>query len=122
MGWINWRGDELTNLIINGAVRSVNKTCLVVLAAAKSEVALDEGTLMHSGTVVMAANNVPAGAVSFGGGPGTGFPIVPYAIKWHEKQANFQHGRKWKYLIDPFNRLANITLTNALMQEMEGIL
>jgi hypothetical protein len=118
MAWENWRGDELMRLLNDGAVKAVSKTGEVILAAGKTEVAHDEGTLESTGIVVMAANNIPACVVTFGGGPGTGFPIVPYAIKWHEKQANFQRGRKWKYLRDPVNRLAESTLQAALLHEM----
>jgi hypothetical protein len=118
MAWKNWRGNELMRLLNNGAVRAVNKTGEVILAAAKTEVAHDEGTLENTGIVVMASNNIPACVVTFGGGPGTGFPVVPYAIRWHEKQANFQRGRKWKYLRDPLNRLVESTLQAALLHEM----
>lgn len=122
MPWQNWRGNELINLIGNAAVNAVKKTGEIVIEAGKREVPLDEGILQHTGIVVMAANNLPACCATFGGGPGTGFPVIPYAIRWHEEQANFQHGRKRFYLRDPFNRLAERTLQNALLQEMGSFL
>lgn len=122
MSWENWRGDELMRLLNTAAVNAIYKTGEVIVAAARTEVAHDEGTLENTGIVVMAANNFPAGVVTFGGGPGTGFPVVPYAIRWHETQANFQRGRKWHYLRDPLNRLVERTLTAALMQEMRSFL
>jgi len=42
--------------------------------------------------------------LSAGGGNGTGFQKVPYAIKWHEEEANFQKGRKNNYVRDPVKR------------------
>ena len=122
MGWNNWRGSELERLIKQAAIRAVNKTGEVVLEASRREVPLDEGILQHTGIVIMASGNIPACVVCYGGGSGTGFPIIPYAIRWHEEQANFQHGRKRFYLRDPFNRLAKTTLQKALKEEIGGIL
>ena len=122
MAWENWRGPELINGINNVAVEAVKKTGYVIIEAGKSEIPLDEGTLRDTGVVIMAADNLPACVCTFGGGPGTGFPIVPYAIRWHETRANFQHGRKWKYLRDPVNRLGAATLEAALVMGMRGFL
>ena len=122
MGWKNWRGAELIAKMSQGLRKAVADTCYIVLEAAKQQVPHDEGTLMRSGMVVMAPNSEPAGVICFGGGPGTGHPIVPYAIRWHENSANFQKGRKRFYLKDPYNQLAALTLKKALMFEMGEIL
>ena len=42
MAWENWRGNELMQLLNNGAVRAVNKTGEVILAAGKTEVELPD--------------------------------------------------------------------------------
>lgn len=118
MAWENWRGDELVDLVNNGAIRAIKKTGEVILESAKREVPHDEGTLERTGIVIMATGNIPACVITFGGGIGTGFPIIPYAIRWHEEQANFQHGRKRFYLRDPLVRLAKSTLEAALLQEV----
>jgi hypothetical protein len=120
--WTNWRGDELERLVNAALCRAIEKTGHVILQASQSEVPLDESTLMKSGIVRMAANNVPVGCISYGGGSGTGFPIVPYARRWHENPANFQHGRKRFYLRDPFNRIAQQTLNTMIAQEMREVL
>lgn len=120
--WTRWNGRNIDNLIEGACIRAVDKTGHVILTAAKQQVPLDEGFLLRSGIVIIKYDNVPIGIVSFGGGPGTGHPKIPYAIRWHETQANFQHGRKWKYLKDPFNRLASGTLMQALKNEIGGIL
>ena len=67
-----------------GLRKAVADTCYIVLEAAKQQVPHDEGTLMRSGMVVMAPEPDPAGVICFGGGPGTGHPIVSYAIRWRE--------------------------------------
>ena len=108
---------------MNSASRqAVSDTCYVVLEAAKQEVPHDEGTLMRTGMVIMAPEPEAAGVICFGGGPGTGLPIIPYAIRWHENSANFQKGRKRFYLKDPLNRLGAPTLKNALVVEIGQVL
>ena len=120
--WQNWRGEEVLRLVNEAGIRAVFKTCEVILEAARQEVPLDEGTLSDSGRTIMATENIPYGIVCFGGGPGTGFPLVPYAIRWHENSANFQHGRKRFYLRDPVNRLGERTILRALEQELRSVL
>lgn len=123
MSWASrWYGPAIKSKIKKAAVNTVLKTGDVVLAASKQEVPLDEGFLTRSGVVVLKHENVPVAIISFGGGPGTGHPKIPYARRWHEAQANFQHGRKWKYLKDPFNRLASSSMTRILEAELRGIL
>ena len=123
MGWSTWNGDQLIELTNRAACEAVKKTGNVVLTVAKQEVPLDESPLMRSGIVIMAGNNIPACCITFGGGAGTGYPIIPYALRWHENQArHFQHGRKRFYLRDPFNRLARNTLERALEQECRGFM
>lgn len=121
-GWRNWRGDELKQLTLKAVLRAIEKTGNVILAETKKEVPLREGTLERSGIFIMAANNIPNGCISYGGGSGTGFPIVPYAIKWHELDANFQRGRKRFYVRDPFVRLVKVTLERAIAIEMRNFL
>lgn len=120
-GWIKWNGDIVKEKVVEANLKAVNFTANKVLAAAKSEAPLDEGTLSASGMVVTRKLKSPVAAVCFGGGRGTGLPRIPYAIRWHETQANFQHGRKWKYLKDPYNRLASSTFTEAIKREMNNL-
>lgn len=117
--WKMWRGSELMRLIDQGARTGVYMTIEEVIGESKSQVPLDEGTLRDTGVAVMDPSGKPAGCATFGGGPGTGHPVVPYAIRWHEQNANFQHGRKRFYLRDPLNKIVkkklpeNIALATA---------
>ncbi len=122
MSWKNWRGKEATDAALAASVRAVNKTLYVVLTAARQECPLDEGTLQRSGIVIMDPTGAPSGVVSFGGGEGTGHPRLPYARRWHEKSARFQHGRKRFYLRDPLNRLGSKTLKRAMASEIRKAL
>lgn len=123
MSWTRWNGTQITANIKNATVKAVDKTAHVILTASQSQVPLDEGFLSRSGIVIIKnENNMPIAIICYGGGPGTGHPKIPYAIKWHETQANFQHGRKWKYLKDPFSQLAATALKQSLTQELRSIL
>lgn len=59
----------------------------------KEQVPLDQGTLKASCAV----------DVNEDGTEGTVSYDTPYAVRWHENDANFQRGRKKKYLEDPLN-------------------
>jgi len=120
MSWKTWNGKQAAEKMLGVHRRAVQTTCFVVLAASKTEVPLDEGTLMRSGKVFMAPEPEAAGVVTYGGGPGTGGPAVPYALKVHEKDSNYQHGRKWHYLVDPWKRLAEPTLKEAITKERKA--
>lgn len=121
-GWRNWKGDQLERALQEAAVEAIKKTCYIILEAAKQEVPHDEGTLERSGMVLMAPDGSPQGLICFGGGTGTGHPIIPYAVRWHENNARFQKGRKRFYLRDPLDRLAEPTLRSALVQELGEVL
>lgn len=122
MGWTRWNGAQINRKVKAASLRAVEKTANVVLSASKQQVPLDEGLLLRSGIVIIKQDNVPIAIICYGGGPGTGHPRIPYAVRWHETQANFQHGRKWKYLKDPFNQLAGRALIQFLEQEIGGVL
>lgn len=97
--WIRWEAPRVIFEVRNAALKSLVEAAEAVLEEAISEVPLQDGDLMRSGIVVpMADGRV---AVSFGGGAGTGQSVIPYAVRWHEEQANFQKGRKRHYLRDP---------------------
>lgn len=121
-GWSIWRGSELTRIMNQAARAAVFQTCDAVVQAGKGEVPLDEGTLRNTGVAKMSPDGKAAGCACFGGGPSTGYPVIPYAIRWHEKNANFQHGRKRFYLRDPFNRLAKDKLLSNLRNGIGGAL
>lgn len=106
MGWKKFRGKELKKLTRQNVSRALNKAAEATLEVSKQQVPLDESTLMQSGIVLKNPNNDLEFLISYGGGPGTGYPRVPYALKWHEIDANFQHGRKKDYLRDPINQFA----------------
>jgi hypothetical protein len=120
--WRNRKDGLAKTLMATASREAVLETAHIVLAATKQEVPLDEGTLSRSGIVIAAPGGAPAAAIVYGGGPGTGHPLVAYAKHWHENDANFQHGRKSQYLRDPFNRLAARVLQDKLQAAGRGAL
>ncbi len=114
MSWRNWKGPEAEKMMAEVNRAAVMETCFKVLALSKTEVPLHEGTLMRSGRVFLAPEPEAAGVVSYGGGPGTGGPIVPYALPVHETDRAYQRGRKWHYLKDPFDKLAESSLRDGI--------
>lgn len=101
MGWKQWRGDRLKRRTHTNIAAAMFRAGQAILGVANQQVPLDEGTLQSTGIVKVDPSNDHRVIISYGGGAGTGFARVPYAIKWHETEANFQHGRKSNYLRDP---------------------
>ncbi len=122
MAWDKWMGDQLIDLITTATTKAVNETAEDVLTESKKEVPLDENTLMTSGDVKLAPLGLPVAIIHYGGGPGTGHPKIPYAKRWHENSANFQRGRKSRYLADPVNRYAGPFLEAALKKYLQKII
>lgn len=80
--------------ITQSGSRKATWSALDYLAArSKEQVPLDSGALKASCVVDVNAD----------GSQGTISYDTPYAVRWHEEQANFQRGRKNKYLEDPLN-------------------
>lgn len=113
-GWRNWRGNVAKKIMANVSDEAIFITLSTVGEKANQQVPLDEGTLQNSQFIEVKNGQ---GLISYGGGPGTGYPLVPYALKWHEIKANFLHGRKPRYLADPFNALARRTFKIAMRKE-----
>lgn len=115
MSWTKWYGDRLERQTEKAMSEALVKAGEATLGISNQQVPLDEGTLQESGIVKVNPNNRLDVVISYGGGPGTGFPRIPYAKKWHETPANFQHGRKHNYLRDPVNTFT----PGALKKEMQ---
>ena len=127
-GWKNFRGDELINKTIDGLSEALVDIAEAVGAEADQEVPHDEGWLQNSKFIDSNPNNPLEVYIGYGGGGVSGFPVVPYAVKWHElvdKEGNtynpdFQKGRKSKYLSDPLKRGAT-TANDHISKKMRKI-
>ena len=88
---IQWDASRALAIAQSGGEAGIRACANLLLDEARKQVPLETGALMRSGTVD--ANGLQA-TVSFD---------TPYAVRWHEQRANFQRGRKNKYLEDPCN-------------------
>jgi len=121
MSWSKWNG---ANLLINTRVaisKAVEDTGYVVKGVVLQQIPHDEGTLSQSVDVTQNPNSELNYVIHAGGGPGTGFPMVPYAFRWHENEANFQKGRKSKYVRDPLFMQGPPALSRNLINELRRV-
>lgn len=81
----------------------------VLARHSKEQVPLDSGALKSSCEVDVSPDGMQ-GTVSYD---------TPYACRWHEEDANFQRGRKKKYLEDPLN---DSGVQNEMMEVFKSIL
>jgi len=108
--WKEWNGDECLELIVKACGVGIDEWLELVKSISQREVPLDEGSLMKSCYIMSKISKTKIdGSISYGGGSGTGIPRIPYAVRWHFEDANFQHGRKNNYLKDPtYNNISKI--------------
>lgn len=99
---VEWHGDELLARLKGATPQAAYEAGNVLLDESLKQVPHDTGALEQSGRVVMAEDGA---FVTYGD------MSTPYAVRWHENDANFQRGRKKKYLEDPAN-------DSAVQQEM----
>lgn len=86
-----WDDSEVVAIVRGRGAEGVRAWGHLVLDEARKQVPYDTGALSRSG---MVDSEGLQATVSFD---------TPYAVRWHENNANFQHGRKMKYLEDPCN-------------------
>lgn len=120
--WRNWRGGIISDQVYNACDLAAEDTAQAVRGQVFQEIPHDSGHLSQSVIVLPHRTLKGVRIISVGGGPGTGFPRVPYALRWHEENANFQKGRKSKYLKDPVNQVGPRALVNALRQRLSTIM
>lgn len=115
--WKYFRGSEAIQRAECATEQAIRETLEIVGEQSDQQIPLDEGTLKNSKVIKVKGK---AGFISYGGGSGTGFPRVPYAKRWHENSANFQRGRKHRYLVDPMNQYGPTTYRRLLQQAMKA--
>lgn len=88
---LKWDEAKAVGRVTGRGSRAIRDVAQALLDESKKQVPLDTGALERSG------------AVDSQGMEATVSYDTPYAVRWHEHSANFQHGRKNKYLEDPCN-------------------
>lgn len=119
--WKRWRGEEVENILNEICEQAITETLNSVGNTTDSIIPLDEGPLMNSRyEETKSTKTKNQGVLSYGGGSGTGKPRLPYAIRWHEENANFQRGRQSNYLRGPFKRIAGPKIKNVLSSKINS--
>ena len=121
MSWKYFRGKELTKRVENEVSDALYRAAEATGAVSDQQVPHDEGTLQRSKFIKVDPQNPLNVVLSYGGGQGTGYPRVPYAVKWHENSANFQKGRKKNYLRDPIKNFAPQAVKKELQKVMKSL-
>lgn len=119
--WERWRGKELKKLTTKAMSEALVEAAEATLGEALKLVPLDEGTLQETGMTKVNPNNPLDVAISFGGGFGTPFTKVPYAVKHHEIPQNFQHGRQFNYLKQPIDNFAPMAVKKQMIKKAKEI-
>ena len=112
-GWKTWHGERVERQVRRATTEATRKAVEAAGMVMDQQVPHDEGILQGTKTIKV---DEKAGkvAIGYGGGVGTGHPIVPYTLKWHETPANFQKGRKHNFVRDP----ARTELPKGMMFEL----
>lgn len=117
--WKSWNGNILNSKLEQAIEKGIDDTLNQIHAQSLQEVPHDTGWLSQS---IITRVKGREGFISAGGGAGTGFPKVPYAIKWHEVPANFQKGRKNNYIRDPLHSVGNKNLKGNIENRLKQAL
>jgi len=121
MSWKSFHGQRLIERTESAMAKGVDNATEAIGAISDQQVPHDEGILQGSKVVKANPADKLEVAISYGFGSGTGFPRVPYAVRWHENDANFQKGRKSNYLRDPVFQQGPAILRRHLNQQARRV-
>lgn len=115
MSWKNWNGNQVIKQFRAECSDAMLKAGERMKTQVLQEIPHDEGTLQDTVVAIKDPANDLTVVVAAGGGGASGMPEVPYAIKWHENEANFQKGRKSQYIRDPLKKV----MPKAIIEELQ---
>jgi hypothetical protein len=102
---LDWFGDDVKSAVKAAERKALQTAGEAILTESNQRVPHDEGALERSGTVEVDEDGQGIVAVvSYDG---------PYARRWHEQPANFQKGRRHKYLESALNDRGQQALDHA---------
>jgi len=88
---MSWHGDEIKRALARASPTALYQAGEDIRGVSIRQAPLDTGELIRSSATQADDQAV---TISYD---------TPYAVRWHENDANFQRGRKKKYLEDPIN-------------------
>lgn len=113
--WKNWNGKQVIKDHRKGCSDALYLAGQRMANQVLQEIPHDEGSLQDTVMVKLDPANDLTVVIAAGGGGASGMPEIPYAIKWHENDANFQKGRKSQYIRDPLKQV----MPKALREELQ---
>lgn len=105
MSWKNWNGKQVIKQFRAECSDAMLKAGQRMEVQVLQEIPHDEGGLQDTVLTMLDPSDNLTVVVAAGGGGASGMPEVPYAVKWHENDANFQKGRKSQYIRDPLKQV-----------------
>lgn len=105
MSWKKWNGAKVIKEFRGECSDALYKAGQTMKTQVLREIPHDEGTLQDTVVSMIDPADDLMLVVAAGGGGLSGMPEVPYAIRWHENDANFQKGRKSQYIRDPLKQV-----------------
>ena len=121
MSWRSFHGNRLIERTERVLSEGVMEATEAIGMISDQQVPHDEGILQGSKVIKANPRDRMEVAISYGGGSGTGHPVVPYAVRWHENDANFQKGRKRDYLRDPVFQQGGSILRQKLTEKARRV-
>lgn len=115
MSWKEWNGEQVIKQFRSECSDAMLKAGQRMQNQVLQEIPHDEGTLQDTVVALLDPEDDLTVIVAAGGGGASGMPEVPYAIKWHEVEANFQKGRKSQYVRDPLKQV----MPRAIHEELQ---
>lgn len=103
--WKNWNGKQVIKEFRKECSDAMYKAGQTMKTQVLQEIPHDEGTLQDTVKSMLDPDNDLTVIVAAGGGGASGMAKIPYAVKWHEVEANFQKGRKSQYIRDPLKQV-----------------
>lgn len=118
-GWTKWNGPKAVLTLKQVNASAAHEALEAVGSDSDQEIPHDKGDAMRSKSITPLSiiERTGVGAISYGGGTGTGHAEVPYVPHLHEIPKNYQRGRKSNFLRDPFNREADTKYKDALKEQ-----
>lgn len=115
MSWKNWNGKQVIKQFRAECSDAMARAGQTMKTQVLQEIPHDEGVLQDTVVSMIDPANDLTVVVAAGGGGVSGMPEVPYAVKWHEVEANFQKGRKSQYIRDPLKQV----MPRAIKEELQ---
>lgn len=103
--WKEWNGRDVIKKFRSECSDAMYKAGQTMKTQVVKEIPLDEGTQQDTVISMIDPSDELTVVVAAGGGGASGMPQLPYTVKQHETEMNYQHGRKSQFIRDPLKQV-----------------